>query len=254
MKKRYFLELAYCGTNFHGWQVQKNAHTVQEAVNNALTTILGEKIDVVGAGRTDTGVHAKQMFCHFDSPEKLENIDIIYKLNSVTVNDIAFYKCIPVDSETHARFSAISRTYEYHIVLNKNPFMQNAAWRVFPMPDFKLMNKAAHKLFDYHDFSAFSKSNTQTKTNLCNIMQAKWEKVDEQHWVFKIKADRFLRNMVRAIVGTLVDIGQGKADIEDMDSIIRSKDRSNAGASVPAHGLYLTHIEYPHNCLILPDE
>jgi tRNA pseudouridine38-40 synthase len=242
---RYFIELAYDGTNYHGWQIQKNAVSVQEKINEALSTILQHPVNVTGAGRTDTGVHAKKMFAHFDNQILLNN-EIIYPLNQLLPNDIAIYKLYKVENEAHARFDAISRTYNYLIATYKNPFMINRAYYFKPQLNLTLMNEACKNLFNHQDFSCFSKSNTQTHTNNCKIFEA--QLFQENGLItFKIKADRFLRNMVRAIMGTLIDVGLQKISLDDFEEIISSKDRSNAGVSVPAHGLYLTHIEYPKN-------
>jgi tRNA pseudouridine38-40 synthase len=241
---RYFIEFSYKGTHYHGWQVQENAHTVQEQLEKALSLILRHPIETLGAGRTDTGVHAKQMFAQFDTAADFDKDQLHYQLNSLLPNDIAVKNVISVHPEAHARFDAISRSYEYHICREKNPFLQEFAWFVFQDLNIKLMNDAAKILFDYIDFSSFSKSRTQTFTNNCAITEAIW-KEDGEKLVFHITANRFLRNMVRAIVGTLIEIGSGKLTNEDFKKIIESKNRSNAGVSVPAHGLYLTKIIYP---------
>lgn len=251
--QRYFLELAFLGTNFHGWQVQLNAYTVQEAINNALSKLLRKEIHVVGAGRTDTAVHAKQMYCHFDFHEDIKIKDLPYKLNCILGRDITCKRFFPVMEDCHARFSAISRTYEYHILLKDDPFKQDLAWKPYFIPDFELMNGLEEILLKYKDFSAFSKSRTQTKTNNCKIYFARWEKVEDNHWVFSIKADRFLRNMARAIVGTMLEIGWGRLEQKAFEEIILSKDRQKAGFSVPAKGLYLVKVKYPDKCLILQD-
>ena len=237
--------MAYNGSKYHGWQIQPGAPTVQEELNRALSTLLREEIQVVGAGRTDTGVHASFYIAHFDSSQVLSDLEkIVYKLNRLTGKEIAISALYPVEQDVHARFSALSRTYKYYIDKQKNPFTYPFAWKVFPIPDIQRMNEACKVLFEYTDFTSFSKLHTDVKTNNCTIFEAKWEDQDEQ-LVFTIKANRFLRNMVRAIVGTLVDIGQGKIDIAGLRKIIASRNRCNAGTSVPGHALFLCGIEYP---------
>ncbi len=241
---RYFIELSYNGKNYHGWQVQPNAISVQEKLNDCLSTILGLKIDVVGAGRTDAGVHAKLMVAHFDVDELSYDVDALtLKMNAFLPNDISVFKIYKVKPEVHARFDALSRTYEYYLTEHKNPFEIDSAYRLYGNLDFALMNKAAKVLFEYTDFECFSKSKTDVQTYICKIMRAEWQQRGDL-WVFTVQADRFLRNMVRAIVGTLIEVGQGKLDIEGFKRIIESKSRSKAGVSVPAQGLYLVDIEY----------
>ncbi|MDG1189148.1 MAG: tRNA pseudouridine(38-40) synthase TruA [Flavobacteriales bacterium] len=244
MKYRYFIEIMFDGTAYHGWQVQPNSSTVQEQINQAISTVLGEDINVVGAGRTDTGVHAKQMFAHFDSSISFDGKDLIYKLNSFLKNDISVLRVFEVDDSAHSRFDAVSRKYEYLIHANKNPFLINKSWYFHRKLDVDLMNEASKLLLNYTDFTSFSKLHTQTKTNNCSVKMAVWEKVNDT-LVFSIEADRFLRNMVRAIVGTLVTVGEKKISIEEFVEIIESKNRSKAGASAPAHGLYLVSVKYP---------
>lgn len=241
---RYFIELSYKGTAYHGWQVQPNANTVQEQIDKALSTILREPIETLGCGRTDTGVHARQFFAHFDAqkdilPEKIQGF------NAVLPYDIAIKHVFPVPADAHARFDALSRSYEYHIHFAKDPFLEHASWLMGQVPDIEAMNMAAAYLFDYIDFSCFSKSHTQVFTNNCRISRAEWV-LKPDGMIFHITADRFLRNMVRAIVGTLLDIGFHKIKPEDIKAVIESKDRSSAGVSVPAHGLYLSRIDYPY--------
>ena len=242
---RYFLELAYRGSAYHGWQRQPNAVTVQEKVEDALAILLREPVEVVGAGRTDTGVHARQLFAHFDLEAELSP-DFVFKMNSVLPMDIAVRSLLKMKPEAHARFDALSRTYEYHVVLEKDPFSLESAYFLKRKPDLKKMNEAAKMLMEYSDFKCFSRSRTDVRTYTCRIEEAYWEKRGES-LMFTIKADRFLRNMVRAVVGTLLEIGWGKLEIEELHQIIKSKNRSEAGASVPAHGLYLTKVEYPNN-------
>jgi len=245
---RYFIELAYNGSSYHGWQNQPNAITVQHVLENALSTLLKEKIGILGAGRTDTGVHAFQMFAHFeyDSIDDIEQL--IFKLNSFLPRDIAVFSIVRVNNDAHARFDAVSRTYLYRISTQKNPFTIDAAYYLKNELDIDKMNAASKILFDYRNFKCFSRSNTDVKTYNCKIIKAEWTEQDHE-LRFTIKADRFLRNMVRAIVGTLVDIGAGKIAVNEMHDIIKSLDRSNAGASVPSHGLYLSRIEYPESII-----
>jgi tRNA pseudouridine38-40 synthase len=247
-QQRYFIELAYNGTNYHGWQIQPNAVTVQELLNKALSTLLRRPVETTGCGRTDTGVHATEFFVHLDIGETIVNgpssIDL-RSLNSLLPYDIAIKHIIPVDAGAHARFDATLRSYQYHIHFAKDPFKQNASWLLRDVPDIKLMNQAAAILLEYTDFSCFSKSNTQVFTNNCKISRAEWVKTDDG-MIFHISADRFLRNMVRAIVGTLIMVGRTETEPQAIRQIIESKNRSNAGTSVPACGLYLTEVKYPY--------
>ncbi len=248
MSKRYFIELAYNGKNFHGWQIQPNGITVQETLQNAFELLLKQKADIIGCGRTDTGVHARQFFAHVDLDLEKTNLNIenlTYKLNNFLNNDIVIFRIFNVNETAHSRFDALSRTYEYRLRLEKYPFDQEYTYQSnFTRIDFEMMNKAASLLFNYQDFTSFSKTGTDVKTNNCKIIQAEWKKENDV-WIFTIKADRFLRNMVRAIVGTLLDVGSGKIDLENFKQIIESKNRSNAGWSVPSHGLALVKLEYP---------
>ncbi|WP_295713510.1 tRNA pseudouridine(38-40) synthase TruA [Mucilaginibacter sp.] len=282
-KQRYFIELAYDGTAYHGWQVQQNAHSVQEALNKALAIILRQPVETTGCGRTDTGVHAKEFFAHFDvaahessvidrsgkeeanapsiivggkAKDEVQDVLVMNNelsamsqkvrgLNSILPADISIKNIIPVHEGAHARFDATLRSYQYHIHFNKDPFLRGYSWQLRDVPDMELMNQAAAMIMDYIDFSCFSKSNTQVKTNNCKISRAEWVKT-EQGMVFHISADRFLRNMVRAIVGTLMMVGKGEIRPEAVRGIIESKNRSNAGMSVPACGLYLTEVKYPY--------
>lgn len=245
IKQRFFIELAYNGNNYHGWQTQPNATTVQEVLDNALTTILRQPIETLGCGRTDTGVHATQFFAHF-SPEVAFEMDgaVLRGLNSILPADIAVKRIFEVDPDAHARFDATLRSYEYHIHFNKDPFKQGLSWQLRDEPDLELMNQAAKLIMEYTDFSCFSKSNTQTKTNNCKITRAEWVKGNDGSIIFHISADRFLRNMVRAIVGTLLMVGTKEIEPWEVRTIILSKNRSKAGTSVPACGLYLTEVRY----------
>ncbi|MBP1839432.1 tRNA pseudouridine(38-40) synthase TruA [Formosa algae] len=246
---RYFLELSYNGKAYHGWQNQPNAISVQEVIETALSVILKQKIAIMGAGRTDTGVHAKQMFAHFDFEDTFNSEELQYKLNSYLPKDVAIHRIFKVKADAHTRFHATSRTYLYRIALQKNVFNFEEAYWVKPKLNVEHMKTAANLLLAYKDFQCFSKSNTDVKTYNCDIMAVHLEVVDtELH--FTITADRFLRNMVRAIVGTLINVGLNKLDVEDIHRIISSKSRSEAGYSVPAKGLYLTHITYPESIIL----
>jgi tRNA pseudouridine38-40 synthase len=242
---RYFIELAYNGTNYHGWQSQPNAKSVQETLTKALSTVLKTNIEIVGAGRTDAGVHAKQMFAHFDFEEELEIPLLIYKLNSFLPKDISIFNFHKVHDDAHARFDAKKRTYEYHIHSQKDVFDSNGSWYHQNKLNINAMNEACKILLNHTDFECFSKIHTDVFTFNCKIYEAFWQQ-NNTKLVFTIAADRFLRNMVRAIVGTMINIGLEKISIDDFNKIIESKDRSQAGFSVPAHGLYLTKVEYPY--------
>lgn len=244
MPQRYFLQCSYNGTNYHGWQIQPNAISVQQVLEDALTTILRDKIAVTGAGRTDTGVHASYFILHFDSNiYEIDSEKMVYKLNSFLPPDIAVQKIWKVDSETHARFSALSRTYKYFISTVKNPFQTETTYKYLKSLNIDKMNEAAKVLFDYEDFTSFSRLHTDVKTNNCKIYLAEWKSENSQ-LVFTIKADRFLRNMVRAIVGTLLEVGQGKLSIDEFKKTVESRNRGAAGASAPAQGLFLVDIGY----------
>lgn len=242
---RYFIKLAYKGTNYHGWQSQPNATSVQETLGKAVSVVLNSEVSLMGAGRTDTGVHAKEMYAHFDFEKPFETESIVHKLNSYLPKDIVVYAIIPVREEAHARFDATKRTYEYHINSFKDAFLQEDSWYFHQKLDLDLMNTAAKILFNYTDFQCFSKVNTDVNTFDCTIFEANWKNADNK-LIFTISANRFLRNMVRAIVGTLVNVGMKKITLDDFEAIIQSKNRDKAGFSVPAHGLYLTKIEYPN--------
>ena len=241
---RYFIEISYLGTNYHGWQSQPNASTVQEIIENCLSKITNNSIKLLAAGRTDSGVHANQMFAHFDINEKINDKNsFIHKTNSFLPSDIAVKNLLQVEDDSHARFDALSREYEYHISLKKTPFEIDKSYLYKKTLDLNKMNKCCDILLQYTDFKSFSKSKTDVKTYDCQIFEAKWL-LNGDSLIFKIKADRFLRNMVRAIVGTLIEVGLGKINQKDFKVIIEKKDRQLAGFSVPAHGLYLKKIEY----------
>lgn len=242
---RYFIEFAYNGTHYHGWQYQPNAISVQETLNKVISILLQENIDIMGAGRTDAGVHAKQMFGHFDTNVVIDNSKFIHKANSFLPKDIVIFDIFLVHEDAHARFDATSRTYNYHISSYKNVFTNDLAWYTSKKLDVIAMNEAAKTLLNYSDFQCFSKSNTDVNNYNCTITEAFWS-IEKDQIVFTISANRFLRNMVRAIVGTLVNVGLHKINQTDFIKIIDSKNRENAGLSVPAHGLFLTKIEYPY--------
>lgn len=247
MKNRYFLVLSFLGTRYHGWQSQKNAGSVQSQVSEALSVILKTRVTVTGAGRTDAGVHALEFYLHFDYAGILDGTareKLISRLNGYLPSDIGVHGIFPVKPDAHARFSAISRTYQYILVRNKDPFWEERAYFLSVPLDVGQMNRAAGILPETRDFSSFAKSPTDAKTPFCKVTRAFW-KEDQNLLIFTITADRFLRNMVRAIVGTLIDTGRGKIAPEDLPAIVEKKDRSAAGYSVPACGLYLVSIQYP---------
>ena len=246
---RYFIQFSYFGKAYHGWQAQPNAVTVQEVLQQTMSTLLRTNINLVGAGRTDAGVHAKQLFAHFDVQRALEIRETVQKLNSFLPSDIAVQRVFQVMPEAHARFDAIARTYEYHVVQEKNPFLTDYAHFVWLPLDMEAMNRAASILMEYEDFESFSRSQTDVQTYLCNLSYAQWQ-LKAESLVFTITANRFLRNMVRAIVGTLLPIGLGKTSVESIRTVIEGKDRGAAGPSAPAKGLYLTEVSYPENIII----
>ncbi len=252
MSNRYFIKFSYNGTNYHGWQLQPGITTVQDVLESSLSVILKENVSLTGAGRTDTGVHAKIFYAHFDSeqqPRFFTENNIVFKLNCMLPHDIAVDSILLVKDKAHARYDAISRTYQYIIERKKNPFTQNLAYYYNGKLDFEIMELATGKLFNHSDFTSFSKSNTQVNNNICQIMDAKWYEQGSQ-WIFEITANRFLRGMVRAVVGTLIEIGRGKLPLEDFEKIIESKDRQKAGYMVPGYGLYLADISYPGHIFI----
>lgn len=242
--QRYFVYFKYDGTAYHGWQVQPNAVSVQEKLQDALSTLLREEIQVVGAGRTDTGVHARMMVAHFDTDKDVDGPQLVYKLNRLLPRDISADKVIPVSQDMHARFSARSRTYHYYVHQHKDPFLRHYSCELFYDLDFEKMNEAAAMLLEYDDFAAFCKSNTDVKTTLCDVTEARWVKDGEYSWHFVITANRFLRNMVRAVVGTLVDVGRGRISVQDFRAVIEGRRRSGTGESMPGNALFLENIEY----------
>jgi tRNA pseudouridine38-40 synthase len=246
VKTRYFIFISYKGTSYHGWQLQPNSVTVQKILDNALSVVLGEKINTTGAGRTDAGVHALFFCAHFDSisADLCNNSNLVFRLNRFLPEDISVSSVKKVIPDANARFSAVSRTYKYYISRTKDPFFSNSSWYLHGDIDIETMNKACTLLLHHNDFTSFSKLHSGAKTNICNIYKAFW-KEEENRLIFTIKADRFLRNMVRAIVGTIVETGFGKMNPDEFGEIILAKDRCRAGTSAPAKGLFLTDIEYP---------
>ncbi len=244
--KRWFIELSYNGAAFSGWQRQINAPSVQQTIEEAMSLVFQNRIELLGCGRTDTGVHAKSYFAHFDTEDSIEPNALVFKLNSILKNDIGISRICPVSDTLHARFDANSRTYKYFVLFDKNPFeLQYSHYIYGAKPDVELMNQAAEFLLGERDFSCFEKIGSDNSTSICNITHAKWEKT-ESGIVFEISANRFLRNMVRAIVGTLLAVGLKSTTIEDFKNILKNKDRIQAGASAPAKGLFLWHITYPN--------
>lgn len=246
--QRYFMHLSYRGRNFHGWQSQPNAVSVQSTIEDALSRYCRRPVAITGAGRTDAGVNARMMIAHLNLEQTPEEIpQLVAALNSMVGNDIAIYGLSPVHSAAHARFDATSRTYHYYLHIRKSPFCNDLSWRSPNNLDFEAMNVAAKMMCGRRDFTSFSKLHTDTVTNICDLTEARWEQIDEYNWRFVITADRFLRNMVRAVVGTLVDVGRGKLAPGQVMDIISRKDRCAAGTSMPAHALFLWNITYPYS-------
>lgn len=248
---RYFLELSYDGADFHGWQRQPNAGSVQERIEDALSIVFRKETPIVGAGRTDTGVHARRMFAHFDVGDPItDSTAVLRSLNRMVGSSVALIRLIPVADDAHARFDAIERSYKYFVVFEKSPFLRNSSWLSPSQLDVDLMNQAAHELLLVKDFTSFAKLHTDVKTNICDVRHAGWEQYDNPYGiegiVFTIRADRFLRNMVRAVVGTLVDVGRGKLSLPDFMEVIEAKNRCAAGTSMPAAGLFLWDVKYPY--------
>lgn len=245
MVYRYFIQLSYDGSPFHGWQIQTNAKSIQQFLNEALSLVTRVEIYTVGCGRTDAGVHAKIFFAHFETAHELHKIqDIVFHVNCVLPKEIAIQKMFLVENNLHARFSAISRTYEYLTSNEKDPFQIKRSYELRENLDVEKMNQAGQTLTQHSDFTSFAKAHSDSETNLCQVEYAKWSETS-YGLRFEIKANRFLRNMVRAIVGTMIEIGRGKISLEEFEQIINAKNRSAAGYSVPAHGLYLVNVEYP---------
>lgn len=273
---RFFIHLAYNGACYNGWQTQPELPTVQLTLEKALSTLLRAPIAVVGCGRTDTGVHASDFYAHFDAEGAVDCSQLVFKLNNLLPPDIAIYDIFPVAANAHARYDATARTYQYHVSDRRLPFRQGQYCRIYYRPDIALMNEAARVLMEYEDFTSFAKLHTQVKTNVCHVTEARWDFVPvsgqwavdsgqcpstatatilqtaehcslntEYEWVFTIRSNRFLRNMVRSVTGTLLDVGRGKLSIDGLREIIEKKDRCAAGVSMPACGLFLTKVEYP---------
>jgi len=241
---RYFIWLSYDGKRFHGWQRQPNGISVQEELERGLSLLLKSNIDVVGAGRTDAGVHARQMAAHFDYDGDFDMQNLAYKLNRLLPHDIAIQRIEPVASDLHARFSATSRTYHYHVHLRKNPFLWDYSYKPHFEPDFALMNEAAATLLEYEDFGAFCKAGSDVKTTLCRVTHAQWHQTSPDTWYFRITANRFLRNMVRAVVGTLMEVGRHRMTVDEFRRVVEGGQRTQAGESMPGHALYLEEITY----------
>lgn len=242
---RYFITLSYDGTNYHGWQIQPGADSVQERLNDALTKLLGGvPTECVGAGRTDAGVHASMMVAHFDTERVLDCEQFAFRLNRIVPRDIAIQSVTQVSEDQHARFSATSRTYHYFVYTRKNPYRRHYATQLHFAPDYDAMNRAAEVLLETEDFTSFSKVNNDQKTNICHVTRAEWVQVDDDLWRFEITANRFLRNMVRAIVGTLLEVGRGRMSQDEFCRVISQKDRCSAGESVPGNALFLVDIRY----------
>ena len=242
---RYFIHLSYDGSRYHGWQIQPNGISIEGEIERCLSTLLGAPVDIVGAGRTDAGVHARHMVAHFDVEEPVaDTSQLTYKLNRMLPPDIRIEKTESVPDDMHARFSAKWRTYHYYVTLKATPFNRQYAWLCHYDLDFPLMNEAARMLMEYKDFACFCKSHTDVKTTLCDVVQAEWIKTSDSDWFFVIKANRFLRNMVRAVVGTLVEVGRHRMTLEQFRSVIEGKSRCQAGESMPANALFLEKIEY----------
>lgn len=241
---RYFVTFSYDGTRYHGWQVQPNGISVQEVLQDALSTLLRTRIEVTGAGRTDAGVHARMMVAHFDTELPVDCRQLAYKLNRLLPQDVAVDKIEEVAPDLHARFSAVSRTYHYYVHQQKNPFLRAYSCELHYPLDFNKMNAAAEALMEYNDFGAFCKSHTDVKTTLCRVTEARWIQLGEGEWYFRITANRFLRNMVRAVVGTLVEVGRGRLSLDDFRRVVEGKRRTDAGESMPGNALFLEKIVY----------
>ena len=241
---RYFIHLAYDGTNYHGWQIQPDANSVQEELQKALSVLIRSEIEIVGAGRTDAGVHARRMVAHFDFDGPLDCQQTAYRLGRMLPRDIAIYRIEPVADGMHARFSATRRTYHYYLHTERDPFCRQYSCELHYELDFQLMNEAGRILCTYNDFGAFCKSHSDVKTTLCHVTEARWIQVDSSHWYFRISANRFLRNMVRAVVGTMIDVGRHRVTLDEFRKIVEGKQRTQAGESMPAHALFLEDVAY----------
>ncbi len=242
---RYFIWFSYDGTRYHGWQIQPNGITVQSELQRCLSLLLRQEVSVVGAGRTDTGVHARQMAAHFDIDElPMSVFDLAHKLNGLLPQDIGVSNVAAVDNDMHARFSAIARTYYYYVHTRKNPFLRQFSLELHYQLDYERMNEAARILLEYEDFGAFCKAGSDVKTTLCKVTHAQWHQTSESTWYFEITANRFLRNMVRAVVGTLIEVGRGRMSLDEFRQVIEGKKRTQAGESMPAKALFLEKVEY----------
>lgn len=241
---RYFITLGYDGTSFHGWQIQPNGCSVQEELQKALSTLLRQPTEVVGAGRTDAGVHARKMVAHFNSDAPIDCDQLAYRLNRMVPRSMAIYKVEQVADDMHARFSAKKRTYRYFVHTRKDPFLRHYSCEMHYELDFDLMNEAAQTLMDYSDFGAFCKSHSDVKTTICRVMYARWHRTSPTEWYFEISADRFLRNMVRAVVGTLVDVGRHRLSLDEFRGVVEGRKRTAAGESMPGMALFLEDVEY----------
>ena len=247
---RYFIWFGYDGTHYHGWQIQPNGVTVQSELQRCLSLLMREEVSVTGAGRTDAGVHAREMAAHFDTEQQLDATQLVKKLNGLLHEDIAVYRIEPVADDLHARFSATSRTYHYYVHTRKSPFLNQYSLELHYQLDYSLMNEAGRILMEYEDFGAFCKAGSDVKTTLCKVTRAQWVQTSPTTWYFVITANRFLRNMVRAVVGTLFEIGRRRMTEQQMAEVIASHDRCRAGHSAPAEGLSLVEIKYPTNIVI----
>ncbi|MBQ9077012.1 MAG: tRNA pseudouridine(38-40) synthase TruA [Muribaculaceae bacterium] len=246
-QQRYFMQLSYRGAPFHGWQSQPNAVSVQSTIEKAIFTVMRYPVRITGAGRTDTGVNARKMIAHFDLVEPHPHPDsLVRAINSLVGHDIAIESLTPVHPDAHARFDATSRTYHYYAHSGKSPFLHHLSWQAPATLDYEIMNRAADQLLSVEDFTSFAKLHTDVKTNICHVTHASWQPCGDNRMVFVITADRFLRNMVRAVVGTLVEVGRGKMTLDDFAAVISAKDRCAAGSSMPAHALYLWDVTYPY--------
>lgn len=242
---RYFIWFSYDGTRYHGWQIQPNGITVQSELQRCLSLLLRHEVSVVGAGRTDTGVHARQMAAHFDIEElPFSVVDLVHKLNGLLPQDIGVSSVEAVDNDMHARFSAVARTYHYYVHTRKNPFLRQFSLELHYQLDYERMNEAARVLLEYEDFGAFCKAGSDVRTTLCRVIHAQWHQTSESTWYFEITANRFLRNMVRAVVGTLIEVGRGRMSLDEFRQVIEGKKRTQAGESMPAKALFLEKVEY----------
>jgi tRNA pseudouridine38-40 synthase len=241
---RYFIWFSYDGSQYHGWQIQPNGVTVQSELQRSLSLLLREEISVVGAGRTDTGVHARRMAAHFDTYADFEPELLTHKLNGLLHQDIGVFNIEPVNADMHARFSAVTRTYRYYVHTRKDPFLRHYSLELHYHLDYELMNRAGEILTEYEDFGAFCKAGSDVKTTLCHVTHAQWHQTSNTTWYFEITANRFLRNMVRAVVGTLIEVGRGRMSLDDFRQVIEGKQRTQAGESMPAKALFLEDVRY----------